>query len=71
MEIVQIIDEINRLPLTEKIRVVEIVLRNIRRETEKTPNLAEGANALKFDYENDAELTAFTALDAESFYEAK
>jgi hypothetical protein len=67
----QIVNEISRLPLTEKIYIVELVLKNIRHETEKTPSLAEGAKALQHDYENDYELTAFTALDGEKFYESR
>ena len=39
----QIIQEINSLPLSEKIYIIELVLKNIRQETEKTPSLAEGS----------------------------
>lgn len=60
----KIVEEINRLPLAEQIYIVEIVLKNIRHKSEKTPSLAEGARALLDDYENDKELTAFTALEA-------
>jgi hypothetical protein len=67
----QIIQEINRLPLSEKFYIVEFVLKSIRQETEKTPSLTEGAKALLKDYENDQELTAFTALDGENFYESR
>ena len=67
----QIIQEINSLPLSEKIYIIELVLKNIRQETEKTPSLTEGAKALLHDYENDRELTAFTALDGEEFYESR
>jgi hypothetical protein len=71
MNTTEIVTEINRLPLSEKIFVVELVLKNIRRETQKNQSLSEGAKALLADYENDKELTAFTALDYEDFYEAK
>jgi hypothetical protein len=57
----KIVEEINRLPLSEQIYIVEIVLKNIRHKTEQTPSLAEGAKALLHDYENDRELTAFTS----------
>ncbi len=67
----QIVKEINRLPLSEKIYIVELVLKNIRQESKKTPTLAEGAQALLNDYKNDAELTAFSALDGEDFYESR
>lgn len=67
----KIVEEINRLPIAEQIYIVEIVLKNIRQRAEKTPSLAEGARALLHDYENDGELTAFTALDGEDFYESR
>lgn len=67
----KIVEEINRLPLAEQIFIVEIVLKNIRLKNENTPSLAEGARALLHDYENDKELTAFTALDGEDFYESQ
>lgn len=67
----KIVEEINRLPLAEQIYIVEIVLKNIRHKTEETPGLAEGAKALLRDYENDRELTAFTSLDGEDFYESR
>jgi hypothetical protein len=67
----QIVEEINRLPLAEKIHVIELVLKSIRQETDKSPSLAEGARALLQDYENDKELTAFTALGGEDFYESR
>ncbi len=67
----KIVEEINRLPLSEKIYIIEIVLKNIRQETEQTPSLAEGAKALLQDYENDRDLTAFTALDGENLYESR
>jgi hypothetical protein len=67
----QIVEAINRLPLSEKIHVIELVLKNIRQETERSQNLAEGAKALLEDYKNDEELTAWTALDGEDFYESR
>ena len=67
----KIVEEINRLPLSEKIHIIEIVLKSIRQEAEKTPSLAEGAKALLHDYENDKELTAFSSLDGEDFYESR
>lgn len=71
MNATEIVTEINRLPLTEKIFVVELVLKNIRRESQQNQSLSDGAKALLEDYENDKELTVFTALDYQNFYEAK
>lgn len=50
MTTTKIVEEINRLPLSEKIYIIEIVLKNIRRETKQKPSLAEGAKALLQDY---------------------
>lgn len=71
MNTTEIVTQINQLPLAEKIHVVELVLKTIRRETEEKQSLKEGAAALLSKYEDDGELTAFTALDADDFYEAK
>jgi hypothetical protein len=73
MSTAQIVREIGKLPLTEKLRVVEQVLHHIRQEEEKsgTLSLAQAAELLLPDYLEDTELTAFTTLDAEDFYEAK
>ncbi|MBA2760472.1 MAG: hypothetical protein H0U39_00645 [Segetibacter sp.] len=64
-----IIDEINQLPLTEKLLVVEKTLEAIRQE--KKLSLKEAANLLYDDYKSDKELTIFTQLDTEPFYEAR
>jgi len=37
----------------------------------KSPLVAEAAKALLSDYQTDKELTAFTLLDSEDFYEAE
>ncbi|TAG91274.1 MAG: hypothetical protein EAZ20_03405 [Bacteroidetes bacterium] len=42
-----------------------------RNEWETSHQLEFAANALYSDYKNDKELTAFTSLDFEHFYEAK
>jgi len=59
----QIVEEISRLPLSEKISIVEIILKDIK-ESQNDKSLVEGAKVLLEDYENDKELTAFTSLDA-------
>lgn len=64
-----IIEEISRLPLTEKLLVVEKTLKTIKQEREQ--ELQSAAYKLYDDYNSDKELTAFTVLDPETFYEAK
>ena len=70
MEVKSIVQEINRLPLNKKFYVVEETIKSIKRE-ETNYQLEFAADALYNDYVNDNELTAFTALDFEGFYEAK
>lgn len=69
MTTVNIIDELDRLPLGEKLFVIEHALKSIRTGKEKT--LKSAVDTLYKDYKNDKELTAFTQLDNEPFYETK
>ena len=71
METIVIIKEIVKLPITERFLIIEDTLKSIKEETAKEKSLAEGAKALLSDYLKDEELTSFTALDSEEFYEAK
>ena len=64
-----IIRELVKLPLTEKLLVIEQTLKSIR--TERESRLETAVNSLYEDYKNDAALTAFTQLDNEPFYETK
>lgn len=64
-----IIEEINKLPLTDKLLVVEKTLEAISQE--KKLSLKEAANLLYDDYKSDKELTIFTQLDTEPFYESR
>ncbi|MES2701688.1 MAG: hypothetical protein V4649_03565 [Bacteroidota bacterium] len=52
-----IIKEIGKLPLTDKLIVIEKTLRSIRQEKEN--KLATAVDALYNDYKNDKELTIF------------
>ncbi|MDR2546390.1 MAG: hypothetical protein LBC96_02620 [Lachnospiraceae bacterium] len=70
MEAVAIIKEIDNLPTYKRIFIVEQIIRSIRREKmEETLEIA--AERLFDDYQNDSELTAFTQLDCEEFYEPR
>lgn len=71
METTAIIKEIVKLPITERFLIIEDTLKSIKEETAKEKSLAEGAKALLSDYLKDEELTSFTALDSEEFYETK
>lgn len=71
MEAVNIIKEIVKLPIIERMLIIENAMKSIREETERKTSLKEGAQALLSDYKTDKELTAFTSLDSEDFYEAE
>ena len=64
-----IIRELERLPLTDKLFVIERTLKSIR--TEKEKGLRVAVDNLYEDYKSDGELTAFTELDNEPFYETR
>jgi hypothetical protein len=70
MSMHDIVNEINRLPLDTKIKVVEEVLKSIRKQ-EVSESMRIASEQLYDDYANDSELTAFTSLDFENFYETK
>lgn len=74
----RILDELSRLPIPEQLTIIETALLRIREElqqagrpsvlADRRQQLARAAEALLPDYIEDAELTAFTALDGEDFY---
>ena len=66
----EIISEINKLPVSQRLTLIELTIKNIRAEDRKQ-ELSVAAERLYDDYVNDPELTAFTSLDFEDFYEAK
>jgi hypothetical protein len=70
MEAVEIIHKIDLLPLTQRMLIVEKIIHSIRKEEQKT-NLSKAADVLYNDYKNDKDLTDFTSLDYEEFYETK
>lgn len=66
----EIIKEIQRLPISKRIYVVEKTMHLIRTQEGKDV-MKKAADELFSDYKADAELTAFTNLDFLDFYEAK
>lgn len=63
MTTTQIIGEINKLSLLERILVIENALKSIRQEAKRKLNMKHAAKLLLDDYLNDKELTAFTSLE--------
>ena len=70
MRTTEILKEIERLPFQRRIFLIEKALHTIR-EKEEYNELRHAANVLYSNYKNDKELTIFTNLDFESFYEAR
>jgi hypothetical protein len=70
MNTTEILNEITNLPLRKRIYVIEKAIRSIR-EQEELSKMEEAANLLLKDYESDYELTSFTTIDFEDFYEAR
>jgi len=66
----ELIKEIQRLPISKRIYVVEKAIHSIRTQEDKSI-MKNAADALYADYKTDIELTAFTKLDFEDFYETK
>lgn len=70
METKEIIHEIERLPIQKKMVIIEQTLRSIRHKQDKN-QMEKAAELLQKDYKVDKELTAFTSLDLEDFYETR
>ena len=67
MQTIDIIQEIQRLPLTKRFYVVEETIKSIKKE-ELSHQMELATNELYNDYVNDKELTVFTTLDFEHFF---
>ena len=66
---IEIIDEAKKLTIEERMRVIEDLIESIQLESDKFDNLELAALVLESDYRKDKELTVFTELDSEEFYE--
>jgi len=70
MKTQEIIKEIQQLPVSKRIYIIERTIHFIRKQEEQK-QLETAADALYDDYKNDDKLTAFTNLDFEDFYETR
>lgn len=70
METREIIRAIGKLPVSERMLIVERTLKTIR-ESSTREKMTKAAESLFEDYRNDKELIAFTQIDFEGFYETK
>ena len=62
--------ELKQLPLQKRIYVIERAIRSIREEEQKDQT-DQAVEDLYEDYKNDMELTVFTDIDLDNFYETK
>lgn len=62
MQTIDLIKEIQRLPLSKRFYVVEETIKSIKKE-EMQHQMELAVHALYNDYVNDQELTAFTSID--------
>jgi hypothetical protein len=78
MKRTDLLEELQKLTPSERLAVIEAALQQLRADLEGTSaptslavrkqEMAAAAQALQGDYAPGAELTAFTALDAEDFH---
>lgn len=66
----EIINEIKKLSVKEKLQIIENTAKTIQADDEKE-QMEKAADQLYADYKNDAELTAFSDIDFEDFYETR
>lgn len=70
MKTKELINEMQKLPVRKRIYVIERSM-NLIRKQEDVDKMKKAADDLFEDYLTDKELTAFTNLDFENFYETR
>lgn len=70
MNTFEIYREIIKMPRAKRILIIEKTIKSIRSK-EKKRKLKYAAEMLLDEYKNNSELTVFTALDFEDFYETR
>ena len=70
MKTAEILNEIKKLPIEKRIIVIEKAMHLVL-DNKTNEHMVKAAEALYGDYCNDKELTAFSDLDLEDFYEAR
>jgi len=79
MSHIELLSELNKLDTYDRLKIIEQAIHSIREELlpmihkkdlrSSKNQLVKAAKILAQDYKNDKELTAFTILDGEDFYE--
>ncbi len=68
MEPSALLNQIYHLPVNERMLIVERTIHSIRSEKKR---MAKAVAFMTDEYRTDGELTAFSALDMENFYETR
>ena len=66
----EILDKINQLSPSEKLFIIEKTFKDLIRSN-AVQQMTVASEALEHEYRTNSELTAFTSIDLEDFYEAK
>ena len=69
MQTSEILEEISKLSISKRLYIVEKAMSSIRLENERI-DMESASELLMSEYEKNKELTIFTELDLEEFYEA-
>jgi hypothetical protein len=67
METLEIMHNVNCLPMSQQMLIAESIIHSIRKKEQ--PSMEVAAERLYADYMTDENLTMFTQLDCEDFYE--
>jgi hypothetical protein len=70
MKTEELIDEIQKLPVRKRFFLIERLIFLMRKQ-EETTLMSQAADQLFEDYASDKNLTVFTDLDFENFYETR
>ncbi len=70
METIDIIKQIEKLPVEKRMLIIEIILKSIR-ERELKETMSKAVEELQEEYKTNKDLTAFTDIDFENFYESR
>jgi hypothetical protein len=70
MSMQEILSEINRLPLQDRLLIIEKTL-EVTRANESDQQLSAASDMMEAEYRSNKELTAFASLDLEDFYEGR
>ena len=70
METQEILSVIKKLPVNKQMFIIEKTLKSIR-ENDTKKKMKDAAETMYSEYTGNPELTEFTVLDCESFYETR